>query len=546
MSHTPAKRPSAAVNGKKPKPRVKRTTAVPLATMGEIRAMRESKIGMLGWLDIDTMASMLSYLVMSDVRTLASILVHLPLSVRTSPVIWAACDAAALRAMHPAKALIWVHTVAGLNDDKAFRAKLWESIVSTDASYDYPHWINGFFYRGETLLAMQQLLTGKTEPDVRFVKYCRRGEENKANWLLRALNGKKVFNSPLHSREACFDLVLRVRDTASVASFTPWPDTSRQSVNCLYMTAAEISAEKATAVVNFFMQSPSAERCAGLATAALDAKRDDDAIKIVGLSSAFDISYAVGSWMREMHDADRFVKLYPHMRLTKHFKLLIIKDQLSKDGGADSRIVDLIDNDITSVTFDDISNLGPDGIVWVIKRYGSMIKVSDANRMWLKIESGYMTPERYRTLSSFESFRETREFERIILRNWNRELYELLVGDGLVVTPELLKSVMHSMSYHGSANSERVSFMLEHIEMTPENAIKLLEIPKSIYDARPLDYERMFATNCRVVLEYVRARMGETAEIRAHCMTMLKAAPGPYAVLYQIASATGATMETDV
>jgi len=105
---------------------------------------------------------------------------------------------------------------------------------------------------------------------------------------------------------------------------------------------------------------------------------------------------------------------------------------------------------------------------------------------------------------------------------------------------------MHSMSYHGSANSERVSFLLEHIEMTPENAIKLLEIPKSLYDARPLDYERMFEAKCRVVLEYVRARMGETAEIRAHCMAMLKTAPGPYAMLYQIAHSTGATTEADV
>lgn len=546
MSHPPAKRPSAAVDGKKPKPRVKRTTAVPPATMGEIQAMRESKLGMLGWLDIDAMASMLSYLLMSDVRALASILVHLPMSVRTSQVIWAAYDAAALRAMHPAKALIWVHTVAGLVADKAFRAKLWASIVSTDANFDYPHWIDGLFYRGEILLAMQQLLTGDPVPDVRFAKYCRQNEAKKAKWMLRALDGMKVFNSPLYSRAECFDLVIRVRDAASIASFAPWPESSRQTVNILYATAAAMSAEKAVAVMDFFMQTPSAERCSGLVTAALDAKRDDDVIKIVGMSSAFDLNYTLGSWMRELHDADRFVKLYTHMRLTKQFKLLILKDQLNKGDGADNTIVDVIDKDITSVTFDDVHNLEPGSMISIIKRYVNMIEASEAAKMWRRFENGHMTPDRYRTLSSFEVFRKTREFDMIITKIWNRELYELMLGDGLVVTSELIKSVMFSTYYYGSANSECVSFLLEHIEMTPENAIKLLEITKFIYDMRPHNYERMFEAKCRVVLEYVHARMGETAEIRAHCLSMLKTAPGPYAMLYQIANATGAVVESDV
>lgn len=518
---------------KKPRSRAKRAAA-PLApaTIGQIMSMRETQLGFLGRLDIDAMAMVAAFLLMDDIQTLASILVTFPMSVRTNSALWAAFDVRRFLSFTPGHALAWLHTITSIIDDAAWRAKMWDAIVAgiVSAKTRLPALATPL---SSVLFpcTARNMLMGDFNLGAHFnVPHQVAQLERYAAWFVKAMRGQSIKQAPLEVWGLCAELIVRCRDVSAIATIPL--HGSKCEYPHVYRCASLVSAEKTAAVLAHFSSVEAAPNWDAIAKIAFELERDDDLIELLKSNKAS--SHHLKSNFYSLYDTKRFRKLYHHMRLSADDSLEMIFGNHSTN----EEIVQLLDSGIHTIYITDIMQLDWDARLKALARYGHLLPAKDIPPMWGRFFDT-MTPAVYEQLSAIPCMRAARNVDKIAKYCWDINLRPLLVRDGLVVTENMLFDTLDIRRPHQWRvdTVERIKYIMDHIELTPALAIRLLALATQYYDTRKFQASHVAQSDFDYVLERIQAQKFPTAEVADYCSATLRSAPGAYGAMFAMATA---------
>lgn len=519
---------SAKRSASKRIPRAKRATTVAPQTMGQIQSMREQQIGFLGRLDVDTMATMASYLLMSDIRTLVSILACVPSCVLSSNVLWAAFDARRIFEMDPEEALIWVYTIASILDDQPTKTKLWEAIFASSSHCACPAWGDDSRVSSSIFNTIFYMLTGKTTRPAtrRFLIHTYEGSDTK--WFMNVLQGKSLNSMPKWRWPICVGIVIRYRGIDTIQQI---PMQHEYSLYCkkAYSAAIATSEEKVSALITHFLRTDSHEAKNTLFTTVYEAKRDNDMIRLIKENSEWFMDPLICR-MILMRDVDRFITFYPHVLMPNSARLNILAKHLQYCDGCS--IEKLVEPDTTYDTFAaDTHSLIDSEKISLIRRYGHRLSETSAAKIWDEWYPSVLGV--YEALSSIPVFVATRDLCSLALRTKYPYILKRLICDGLVVTGNLLASTLTKVVggqftlYPPKMTTELIQILLDNLEMTPNLAICLLKIIGpgfSRFRSHGLEYTLHFIKKCNFT----------TNEVAEYCKSTLRQSESAEGVLFAI------------
>jgi hypothetical protein len=521
---------SAKRSASKRIPRAKRATTVAPQTMGQIQSMREQQIGFLGRLDVDTMATMASYLLMSDrrtivgdIRALASILACVPSSVCSSNVLWAAFNTAEFFRMPLSCSIWWVYTITSVAD-KPLRKAIWNAIDSQTVDHADLHKHN--LIRLDIARTIMKILLMDEKPD-RAVHGIMDTDYDCIIWALKTLRGHRLCKMPDHAFDLCADLVIRGGDVSRLRSLPPADDDNVCVSRYMYRIAIDTSEEMVVAVIDYFMKMESCVITYTLLQEACDLdrgiNRDDDVIRMFTQhQTPLGVCHIIGHFLVKLTDPRRFAKIFAHIIIPLKYKLTIA-DKHIEAGTTDDEIFRLVDEKIGDINEEHLANFEWAAQIRLAARYGTRGCVIE---MWNRCVE-QLTPELYKTLVAIPVFQKTRPLEMILTNCANSAIYPLLIRDGLVVDTALIEKVLEKSICEGTDTVHHIKFLLEHLKITQRVAIQLLVVLMRLFKSHPKECECV-RSGIADIMKQLKACNFASGEFRDFCRAAVRNASDPY------------------